>query len=224
MTVDPVVLEFNNRLVEHLAADRLYYRSTFWWKADKVVAVLLLVFGIFVVSVVGVRWWAVVWFPLAIVEWFNLLSVRPLQIRFFFNRNPKFLEKYHLTFSDAGIDFTTKSIESKIAWTHYTRVLENDLVILLIYGRVACRRLRRHVCRAVGDFLSPSGWCISSAIQPARQQERFPNRASVPVGYSVLAFRPNHADEDDGMPHDRPMAQKRRLSPLTDQGIPRRRP
>ncbi len=134
MTMEPVILEFDNRLGEHLAAERLYYRSTFWWKADKVVAVLLLVFGILLVSGAGFRWWTVVWFPLAIIEWFNLLSVRPLQIRFFFNRNPKFLEKYHLTFSDSGIDFKTKSLESKIAWTHYTRVLENDLVILLIYG------------------------------------------------------------------------------------------
>ena len=134
MATDPVTLEFDNRLAEHLAAERLYYRSTFWWKADKMVAVLLLVFGIIVVWAAGVRWWTVVWFPLAIVEWFNLLSVRPLQIRFFFNHNPKFRETYHLTFSESGIDFKTKSIESKVAWTHYTHVLEDDLVILLIYG------------------------------------------------------------------------------------------
>lgn len=63
-----------------------------------------------------------------------MLSVRPLQVRFFFKRNPKFLENYHLTFSDSGIDFKTKSLESKLAWTHYTHVLENDVVILLIYG------------------------------------------------------------------------------------------
>jgi hypothetical protein len=134
MTMDPVVLEFDNRLVDHLAAERLYYRSTFWWKADKVVAVLLLVFGIWLVSAAGVRWWSVVWFPLAIAEWFNLLSVRHLQVRFFFKHNPKFLERYRLTFSDAGIDFKTKSLESTLAWTHYTRVLENDFVTLLIYG------------------------------------------------------------------------------------------
>jgi hypothetical protein len=130
----PVVLEFDNRLTDHLAAERLYHRSTFWFKADKMVAILLFIFGVFAVSVAGIRWWTVVWFPLAVIEWFNLLSFRPLQIRFFFKRNPKFLEKYHLTFSDSGIDFKTRSLESKLAWTHYTHVLEDDRVILLIYG------------------------------------------------------------------------------------------
>ena len=132
--MSPVVLEFDNRLAEHLAAERLYYRSTFWFKVDKVVAIHLLIFGVFAVVVAGIRWWTVVWFPLAILEWFNLLSFRPLLIRFFFKRNPKFLEKYHLTFSDSGIDFKTKSLESKLAWTHYTHVLEGERVTLLIYG------------------------------------------------------------------------------------------
>jgi len=132
--MDTVVLEFDNRLADHLAAERLYYRSTFWFKVDKVIATLLLIFGVLVVSVAGTRWWTVIWFPLAILEWFNLLSLRSLQIRFFFKHNSKFLEKYQLTFSDFGIDFKTKSLESKLAWTLYTHVLEDDCVILLIYG------------------------------------------------------------------------------------------
>ena len=134
MSTDPVVLEFDNRLAEHLAAERLYYRSTFWWKGDKVVALVMLAMGIYATIAVGPRWWTLVWFPLAVLEWFNLLSLRPLQIRFFFSRNPKLAERYHLTFSDSGIDFRTTSLESKIAWTHYTRLLENQALILLLYG------------------------------------------------------------------------------------------
>ena len=83
----------------------------------------------------GIRWWTIAWFPAAFAEWFNLLSPRPLQVRVFFKRNPKFLETYRLSFSDAGLHFTTESFDSRIAWTHYTRVLENDRVILLIYGQ-----------------------------------------------------------------------------------------
>jgi len=127
-------VEFDNRLAEHLAAERLYYRSTVWWKLDKVVASVLFVFGVVSIFVVGIRWWTLIWFPLAALEWFNLLSLRPLQVRFFFNRNPKFLERYHLTFSDSGIEFNTKSLQSTLAWTHYTRVLEDDVIILLVYG------------------------------------------------------------------------------------------
>ena len=89
MVADPVTLEFDNQLADHLAAERLYYRSTFWWKADKIVAVLLLIFGIIAVWAVGVRWWTVIWFPLCIAEWFNALSVRPLQVRFFLKGESK---------------------------------------------------------------------------------------------------------------------------------------
>jgi hypothetical protein len=134
MSPTPITLDFDNQLSDHIAAERLYYKSTFWSKADKVVAALLLIFGIVSVAAVGVYWWTVIWFPLAIAEWFNLLSPRRLRVRFFFRRNPRFLESYHLSFSDSGIHFKTKSIDSNIAWTHYNRVLENDRVILLLYG------------------------------------------------------------------------------------------
>ena len=129
-----IKLEFDNRLTEHLAAERLYYKSTFWCKADKMVAVLLVAFGVYLLATIGVRWWTIIWFPLAVAEWFNLFSLRPLQICVFFKRNPKFLETYHLTFSDDGIHFKTESIDSQLAWTHYERVLENNRVILLLYG------------------------------------------------------------------------------------------
>ncbi len=132
--MNPIVLEFDNELAEHLVADRLYYRSTFWWKADKVVAGLLIVVGICLVFFAGVVWWSVIFFPLAIVEWFNLLSISPLQVRYFFKHNPKFRETYHLTFSDGGIQFKTESMESKLSWSMYKRVLENDTIVLLIYG------------------------------------------------------------------------------------------
>ena len=132
--MDPVVVEFDNRMADHLAAERLYYRSTILWKVDKVVALLLAAGGVFLVANVGFRWWTVIWFPVAVLEWFNLLSLRPFQIRLFFSRNPKFLERYHLAFSESGIEFKTASLESKLAWTHYTRVLEDRDVVLLIYG------------------------------------------------------------------------------------------
>jgi hypothetical protein len=132
--MDSVTLEFDHNLAEHLAARRLYYQSTLWWKADKVVAFLLISFGVFLLATAGFRWWTIIWFPLAIAEWFNLLSIDGLRTRIFFKRNPKFLETYHLTFSDVGVHFKTASIDSTVSWSYYTRVLENDAMILLIYG------------------------------------------------------------------------------------------
>jgi hypothetical protein len=134
MKIQPIELTFDNQLVDHLAAERLYYRSTLFWKLDKVVAVVLVSLGVFLIWQVGPRWWTLVWLPLALAEWFNLLSFRPLQIIFWFKQNPKFRETYHLTLDQAGIHFRTDSIVSVIKWDHYTRVLENERLCLLLYG------------------------------------------------------------------------------------------
>ena len=92
------------------------------------------VLGSLVTWAAGPRWWALIWFPLAFAEWFNLLSLRPLQIMYWFQADPKFRETYRLTFSAGGIRFRTASIDALIQWTHYTRMLEDRRLCLLIYG------------------------------------------------------------------------------------------
>ena len=131
---EAVDLTFDPRLADHLAADRLYYKSTLWAKIDRVVAVLLVVLGSLATWAAGPRWWALIWFPLAFAEWFNLLSLRPLQVMYWFRADPKFRETYRLTFSAGGIRFRTASIDALIQWTHYTRMLEDRRLCLLIYG------------------------------------------------------------------------------------------
>lgn len=131
---EPITLEFDNKLADHLAAERLFYQSTFWSKGDKVVAVLLFLCGIFCIATIGVRWWTVLFFLIAIVEWFSWLDPHYFRVRLSFRQNSKFRETYYLTFSDAGIHFKTKSVESNLAWTHYRRSLGNQKVILLVYG------------------------------------------------------------------------------------------
>jgi len=132
---DPAIrLSFDNVLADHLAAERLYYKSTVFAKVDKIVAVILLLVGLFGTWGAGVQWWTLIFFPLAILEWFNWLSVRPLVIRRWFKHNPKFSETYHLVLDPSGIHFRTKSIDSRITWDHFTRVLEDDRLWLLVYG------------------------------------------------------------------------------------------
>ena len=129
-----ISFSFENVLADHLAAERLYYKSTVLAKVDKVAAVILLLVGLFGTWAAGVQWWTLVFFPLAILEWFNLLSVRPLVIRRWFKHNPKFSETYHLALDRSGIHFRTKSIDSRLTWDHYTKVLEDDRLWLLVYG------------------------------------------------------------------------------------------
>ncbi len=98
------------------------------------VSVLLAVLGAWLTWLAGAHWWTLLWFPLALAEWYNLLSIRPLQIMYWFRRNPKFLETYRLTFGPDGIRFRTPTIDSVIQWAFYTRLFEDRGLCLLVYG------------------------------------------------------------------------------------------
>jgi hypothetical protein len=132
---EPITVNFMNELKDHLEAQRMFYKESFLSKADKVVAVLLFVVGAYSVSAVGLRWWTVIWFPLAVMEWFNLLTLDRLRTRIWFRRNPKFREEYCLTFSRESIHFKTAAIDSTLQWSHYERVMESSMLFLLMYGK-----------------------------------------------------------------------------------------
>ena len=52
-----------------------------------------------------------------------------------FRGDPKFRDEYNLTFTDSGIEFKTPHVNSSVAWSLYTRVIENDSFYILIYGK-----------------------------------------------------------------------------------------
>jgi hypothetical protein len=126
---------FTNELKDHIEAQRVLYGKSVLAKLDKVVAVLLFGFGIYALASVGLRWWTIIWFPLAVAEWFNLLSLTRWRTKVDFQRNPKFREEYHLTFSRDNIYFKTASLDSTLQWTHYERVIESPALFLLMYGK-----------------------------------------------------------------------------------------
>lgn|SRR5262245_19910457 len=152
MENEAVSITFDNTVADHLAAERLYYKSTIFPNLDKVVAVALFCVGAFATWSAGPRWWTLLFFPLAVLEWFNLLSIRPLMIRWWFKRNPKFSETYHLTLDRGGIQFRTQSIDSRITWEHYTKVLEDDRMWLLVYGTRMYTVIPKRVFSREGDM------------------------------------------------------------------------
>ena len=130
-----ISIDFINKLEDHLKAQQVLYGQGIFAKLDKVIAVLLFGFGIYCVTFVGLYWWTMIWFPVAIAEWFNLLSLSRWRTKVEFQRNPKFREEYQLTFSLENIHFKTASIDSTLAWTHYERIVESPDLFLLMYGR-----------------------------------------------------------------------------------------
>ena len=131
----PISIRFFNELKDHLEAQSVLYGKGVFAKLDKVVAVLLFGFGVYCLAFVGLYWWTVIWFLLAVAEWFNLLSPARWRTRIAFQRNPKFLDEYHLTFSRENIHFKTVSFDSIMRWTHYERVVESSELFLLMYGK-----------------------------------------------------------------------------------------
>lgn len=133
--MDDIVIEYNPTLKDHLHAHRVHYRHGVFWKIDKAVALLLAACGVVLVSVGGPVWWYFILFPLALAEWFNGLDFRALQIRWMFKHHPQLRERYALTFSEQGLHFRTSTVDSRLAWSYYRRLLESDRVFLLVYGK-----------------------------------------------------------------------------------------
>jgi hypothetical protein len=130
-----ITVTFYNQLRDHLEAQKLLYSKGVMARIDKVVALMLLGLGVYLIYIAGFQWWSVLWMLLAVVEWFNLLSLHTLRTTLFYKRNPKFQEEYHLEFSPDSIHFKTASIDSVLQWTHYQRVIENSNMFLLMYGK-----------------------------------------------------------------------------------------
>lgn len=55
----------------------------------------------------------------------------------YFRRNDNVREEFLLTFSDDGVWLRTSRIDSKMAWSLYTRVLENSSMYVVVYGKDA---------------------------------------------------------------------------------------
>ncbi len=129
-----ITIRYNNNIKEHMRASDLYYRTTSFAKGDKVLAVLLLLAGLYATVFYGFNWWTF-FIVLAPIEWFNLLS--PYRIRAYrsFKANPKYHEPCQLTFSREDIHFVTPSIDSHLQWSIFQRVLEDDQLFLLVSGK-----------------------------------------------------------------------------------------
>ena len=62
----------------------------------------------------------------------NLLSRTPQR---FFRSNKHFQDRYDISFSDEGVAIRTPEIDSKLAWSLYTKAVEGRDLYLLVYGR-----------------------------------------------------------------------------------------
>jgi YcxB-like protein len=133
---ETIKVEYYYSEPEYMAASRLYLLSS-----PGVLARLIIVFGLILfaailltVLIYDFPVWIALTFTL-LLEGSLLYNVLVRMPRQYFRGDAKFRDKYELTFSDEGIGLKTKQIESKLAWTLYTKVVEDSNQYLLIYGR-----------------------------------------------------------------------------------------
>jgi hypothetical protein len=137
-----IKLDFHYSEDEYLAASRLYiFRSTtslirlvlFFVLVTVLLLMLPLLFDL------DFPVWAILSLTAllegALLEGALLYNVLVKIPRRYFRGDPKFRDQYEMTFSDEGISLKTRQIDSKLAWSLYTRVIEGQTLYLLIYGK-----------------------------------------------------------------------------------------
>ena len=135
-TNDAVRLSFQYSEEEYLAAVRSYFwRSTPHQTWLITIYVLVSASLVVLVSLMGFSlpiWAYLVLIGIAGVALFHGFVVdRP---RAYFRGDPKFRDEYHLTFTDAGVEFHTQNMSSMIAWNFYSGMGENERFYFLTYG------------------------------------------------------------------------------------------
>jgi hypothetical protein len=107
------------------------------WRAgmDLIIEILAFIAGIILWGVLGFSW---IWMALIIGSTVGLILrllgyyVLP---RMRYRSEPKYKEEYLLEFDEEEIRFKTNSIESKLDWSLYSKMIETRNLYILIYGK-----------------------------------------------------------------------------------------
>jgi len=137
MTDSKITLEYQMSETEYLAATRLLFFNTRQGIIRLVVVCVLALVVALMMSMLLADMFAlvmtlvmVILFDIGLV--YNALVTLP---RRFYRGDPKFREKYQVTFSNEGVVVKTFQIDSKLAWSLYTKVIEGREMYLLMYGK-----------------------------------------------------------------------------------------
>jgi len=137
--MQPIQLRFRYTEAEYLNAARLLnLGETAIIVRLAVFFLILLLAGIGFTIIAGflLPIWSMVAFTLllAAVSVYRMFVDIP---RRYFRGNPNMADEFLLTFSSEGVWVRTTHIDSKLAWSLYTKVLENSSMYVIVYGKDA---------------------------------------------------------------------------------------
>lgn len=134
MTTNFISLQFRYSKEEYVAAVRQYYQ-TFHSKTGALFCAAMVVLGLIILFLSDDPYFSSLLISLGTfgLMIFGVNYFRgPQRI---YERNPKLHEEYNLQFSDEGIIFRSKDIDSAVQWSLYSKIQETERFYFLIYGK-----------------------------------------------------------------------------------------
>jgi len=129
-----VSLSFRYAELDYVHALRTHYASVLRLRLDIFIVVALTAIGSYCLSIPNQHWFGIVCISLAGSFSLLLLAAFLFLPRWIFRRELKLHDDYALTFSPDEIHFRTKSIDSHLQWSMYTRAIVDARSFLLYYG------------------------------------------------------------------------------------------
>lgn len=132
---EPITLNFTHRRDEYIRAMRCHYKSVMRVRLDVTITAIMVGAGCYLIYSRGIGILSLL--PIIIAALFCLIVgyawfVLP---RLMYAHEPKLKHPYELVFSDNGILFRTKGIDSKLDWSIYQKWLANDEFYILYGGK-----------------------------------------------------------------------------------------
>ncbi len=137
MNESEIKVEYYYTESEYLVANRLYLFNSPNILARLVIFFFLVLAGSVIMALIFADTFPI-WATVGLALLFEIGIVNNLFVRMprqYFRGDGKFRDKYEVTFSDEGIFVKTPQINSKLAWSLYTRVIEGRDMYLLVYGK-----------------------------------------------------------------------------------------
>jgi len=137
--MQPLQFRFRYTEAEYLSASRLLLLKEKSVLVRLVAFLLLILFGAILLTIVGnflLPIWSVAAMALLVnaALAYNIFFKMPQR---YFRGNANLRDEFQLSFSHEGVWVKTSQIDSKLAWSLYTRVVENSSLYVIVYGKDA---------------------------------------------------------------------------------------
>jgi hypothetical protein len=133
--VDAVSLSFRYTESEYRDAVRRHFSRVLKPRRDLAAAIIGLCAGsAMLVTHVGPAWIAGALLAVAVILLLVVAVALLWMPGYWWRSQPRLRDDFHLVFSDTGIVFRSGTIDSKIGWNHYDRVVADERWYFLYYG------------------------------------------------------------------------------------------